>query len=166
MKVFVTADHHFGHVQSIKAFKRPFKNVGEMNKELIKKWNTTVNPEDLVFHLGDFSYRVGKEYIGNIRKSLNGTIILIQGNHDNKRILKHLNFILVNGPIKIDNLILTHKPMYKVPHNKVNLHGHIHTKYASGNYHINCCVENTNYEPVRIEKYKEMANDILQKNKL
>ena len=54
-----------------------------MNEDLIKRWNSVVKPNDIVFHLGDFMF-------GNInrfwefRSRLNGKIYLIHGNHDYK----------------------------------------------------------------------------------
>lgn len=41
MKYFI-ADMHFGHEDIISFSNRPFKNVLQMNNELIKLWNETV----------------------------------------------------------------------------------------------------------------------------
>ena len=45
---------------------------------LIEKWNAVVNPNDTIFHLGDFAFRNIEEYT----KKLNGKKILLRGNHD------------------------------------------------------------------------------------
>lgn len=78
MNIFFTSDTHFGHKNIIKYCNRPFNDVNEMNEILISRWNSKVNPDDLVYHLGDFSMRAVPE----IRKRLNGDICLIRGNHD------------------------------------------------------------------------------------
>jgi len=81
--IFFTSDTHFGHANIIKYAMRPYENVDQMNEDLIKRWNSVVGPDDIVFHLGDFMF-------GNInrfweyRSRLNGKIYLIHGNHDYK----------------------------------------------------------------------------------
>lgn len=79
--IFFTSDHHFGHNNIIKFSNRPFENVEEMDKELIKRWNEKVKPEDEVYHLGDFAL-ASKEETQAILEQLNGTIYLIEGNHE------------------------------------------------------------------------------------
>lgn len=83
MKTFVTSDQHFGHKNIIKLCDRPFRSVEEMDEVLMARWNEVVGPDDLVYHLGDFCYKAGKDP-GHYRKKLNGSIILIRGNHDPK----------------------------------------------------------------------------------
>src|SRR3989344_4017153 len=100
MKIFITADHHFNHKNIIEYCKRPFKTVEEMNETMIERWNRRVGKDDLVIHLGDFGLG-NKEKINEIRKRLNGTIILIKGNHD--RVIK--DFIVVRDSIQIGNLL-------------------------------------------------------------
>ena len=81
MSVYFIADTHFGHKNIIEYENRPFGNVEEMDKVLIKNWNNTVSKADTVFMLGDFSF-YGKEKTMNICQSLNGKKILVMGNHD------------------------------------------------------------------------------------
>jgi len=52
-----------------------------MNRELIKKWNEKVKPEDTVYVLGDVFW-CGTRKAREIMKQLNGKKILIRGNHD------------------------------------------------------------------------------------
>ncbi len=81
-KLFFTSDHHFGHANIINLCNRPFKDVNEMNTVLIQRWNDKINPEDEVYHLGDFGMTKDTEHIANILDQLNGTIYLITGNHE------------------------------------------------------------------------------------
>ena len=53
--IFFTADLHLGHENIIKQCQRPFNNVEQMDKELIKNWNSVVNENDEVYILGDFN---------------------------------------------------------------------------------------------------------------
>ena len=80
--IFFTADTHFGHSNIIKHSNRPFANIQEHDRELIRCWNEKVTQNDTVYHLGDFSYRTSMSYTANIIKQLNGNIVLIKGNHD------------------------------------------------------------------------------------
>lgn len=78
-KVFVTADHHFGHENIIKFCKRPFKTIEEMDNALIDNWNKIVGKNDIIYHLGDFTlgdFKTAENYF----KQLNGKIQVL-GNH-------------------------------------------------------------------------------------
>lgn len=148
MKIFITSDTHFCHKNIIKYTGRPFKTIEEMNEVLIKNWNNKVKKDDLVIHLGDFG--LGKEPdIRNIRNKLNGTIILIKGNHDYK-ITKKLNFLIIEGNLKIGNIVFSHHPLLDIPKGFFNIHGHIHEKESLRG--VNISVEKTNYEPISLEE--------------
>jgi calcineurin-like phosphoesterase family protein len=89
-KVFFTSDTHFNHKNILEYTdrKNSFDSLESMNQAIIKNWNSLVNnKEDLVFHLGDFT--MGSREKGNqIVNELNGTIILVPGNHDNPSTIK------------------------------------------------------------------------------
>jgi len=153
MKVFVTSDTHFYHGKVIPFSKRPFKNAEEMNRVMIEKWNKKVSKNDLVFHLGDFAW-ASKKKIKQIKDQLNGTIILILGNHDWKNVYKKLGFIVAGKKVKVGNLVLTHHPI-EVKNGLINVHGHIHQRRSYKG--INACVDVTNFEPVPIETYFKKA---------
>ena len=78
--IYFTSDTHFGHASILNFCKRPFKDVDEMNEELIKRWNEVISKEDTVFHLGDFAFG-GVEIWNKTLPRLNGHIVLILGNH-------------------------------------------------------------------------------------
>lgn len=79
MVTFYTSDHHFGHRNIGVLTGRPWENVDDMNEALIERWNETVGPDDLVFHLGDFSLSMSA--LRHVER-LNGRIVLVAGNHD------------------------------------------------------------------------------------
>jgi calcineurin-like phosphoesterase family protein len=78
---FFTSDTHFGHKNIIKYSNRPFKDVDDMNWQIVNNWNKTVSPDDVVYHLGDVALGPWTEW-DNILTRLNGYKILVVGNHD------------------------------------------------------------------------------------
>jgi len=55
MKIWFTADTHLGHENVIRYNPRPFSSTAEMDEALIENWNQVVQPDDAVYHLGDFT---------------------------------------------------------------------------------------------------------------
>ena len=129
IRKFVTADTHFGHPAIIKYCNRPFQNVEQMDRKLIKNWNATVNHSDIVYHLGDFALGP-KQYKQKILEQLNGTIILIRGNHD-KTVAhcKSLGFHEVHDSLIVGNVLMRHVGFKYIPT-------------------INVSVENWDYRPI------------------
>lgn len=97
-KIFVTADHHFGHANIIRFCDRPFETVDEMDRALIENWNKVVGPEDVIYHLGDFTlggFDMAQQYF----KQLNGKIQVLANHwHHDKRWLPAKYF----GPIMLE----------------------------------------------------------------
>jgi len=150
-KIFITADNHFFHKNIIRYCNRPFGSVEEMNEEMIRRWNSKVGKDDIVLHLGDFAFRGRAK---EIRDQLNGTIVIVRGNHD-KYLTPEEGFIIVEGQLKIGKFIFTHCPipMDEIPEGFINVFGHIHHNLAYSG--ICVCVEQTNYEPREIELTEE-----------
>lgn len=84
-KTYVTADLHFGHANILKfnPDTRQYTDVTHMNESLIQEWNKTVNPEDLVYILGDVAFCSAPKAVDYLRR-MNGRKILVEGNHDHK----------------------------------------------------------------------------------
>lgn len=76
-KTWYTSDTHFGSVRTLKLSKRPFVNVLDMDRTMIRNWNSQVRPQDVVFHLGDFGDP-------RVLRYLNGDIRLIPGNYEDQ----------------------------------------------------------------------------------
>lgn len=79
MSVFYTSDMHFGHERIVELCYRPYGSVEEMNDALVYNWNQMVAPADTVWVLGDVA--IGSKGLANVSR-LNGTKILVAGNHD------------------------------------------------------------------------------------
>ena len=80
INIFFTSDTHFEHERIIEYCRRPFKDKNEMTEALIKNWNDLIGPDDIVFHLGDFSWG-GSAAWNDVLNRLNGHIHLVLGNH-------------------------------------------------------------------------------------
>ena len=152
-KVFFIADTHFGDndVFLMSGENKFFDSVKDKDEEIIKNWNTTVSPEDIVFILGDFG---DMDYW----YKLNGKKTLIKGNHDN---IKYCDILY---PIIYENFfILSHEPM-RVDENSpyANIFGHVHNNpiyntVTSRSYCVCAC--RNDYTPIAFEKIVEKMRE-------
>ena len=84
--VFCTSDHHFGHknILSFEPIRTEIMEAefwrGTHDEFMVDNWNKQVGNDDLVIYLGDFAFN----HLAKYAKKLNGTILLILGNHDRK----------------------------------------------------------------------------------
>jgi calcineurin-like phosphoesterase family protein len=155
MNIFFASDAHFGHANIAKYCRRPsFKpeyvdingnwistEIRErvernMNARLIAKWNSRVNEDDVVYHIGDFCNKGRNRGVDGSRfkgayweEQLNGKIIHILGNHDgNNGVKPCLDF----AQMTFANMkwFLIHKPPYRkeeIPEDcDAVLCGHVH----------------------------------------
>lgn len=139
MTKYFTSDTHWGHRRIIQYSNRPFTSVEEMDLALIKNWNTSVGPDDHIYHLGDFAFATPSR-IDWILSQLNGHKHFIYGNHDetiaaNKSLQDHFESVNDYLEIKIGpsndqhKTILCHFPMItwnKAHRGSFMLHGHCH----------------------------------------
>ena len=187
-KLYFTSDTHWGHEAIIKFCNRPFTSVEEMDNELVRLWNETVPEDGLVFHLGDFCW--SKKW--DIRKHLNGKIILIQGNHDfknrpqsSKEYEEMFEGIFQQLFLKIEGrrVYLNHYPFlcyggtYRNPKDMVwQLHGHTHfgpNTSGKDNDRLKMCfptqydvgVDNNEYKPISWTQVKEIIGKQVAENK-
>ena len=157
--IYFISDTHFSHSNIIKYCNRPFNNVDIMNEALINNWNSIVNKNDIVYHLGDFT--IDYDNLGELVKKLNGKIYLIRGNHEGKSIkfYNEIGLKVLPSKTRLDEykFILSHKPLDNnlIPNNYINIHGHIHNndldnKFNSGNHYC-VSIEKINYMPIALE---------------
>jgi calcineurin-like phosphoesterase family protein len=78
-----TSDAHFGHTNVIRYNNRPYKSANEMDADLIDRWNSVVQPKEVIYHVGDFTLE-GWQYAASVLAKLNGEIHLIRGSHDDR----------------------------------------------------------------------------------
>lgn len=87
LSTWIISDTHLGH-KNILQFEpsrlEQMKIDGYSSEEhdqwIVDTWNKTVKPGETVLHLGDFAFKGVADYIDQ----LNGNIILVLGNHDDK----------------------------------------------------------------------------------
>lgn len=125
---------------------------------MVQNWNSKVSQNDQVFFLGDFAFYKSFEKLSELVNSLNGTKVMIMGNHD-KNINPHQSFWRKVGfnhvykyPIIIQGFyILSHEPVFINEHMPyINVHGHIHEKNYDFKQYVNVCVEQIDYTPIKL----------------
>ena len=166
---FFTSDTHFGSERALELSKRPFKDVKEMDRAMICRWNSMVRPQDTVWHLGDFGNHEMVKY-------LNGKINLIFGNYEEEeagsdRIKFHdrlielgFNSVSINGKAVLEQdwgpLVLAHKPTDAKKEfeedGKVGFvaFGHIHGRQKCKAWGIDVGVDGNNFKPYSIDDLK------------
>lgn len=187
-KIFFTSDTHFGHANIIRFCNRPYRDVNHMNQELINNWNSVVDANDIVFHLGDFAF-AGSEVFENVIKQLNGRIYWILGNHDYKNFRPHyqqyFEHIAPKMVISVDGqpIILNHEPLLcfggQLNNRYWQLFGHVHTSHQD--YSKQGCdiermtqmstptmydvgVDYNHYTPISFEQLKERIDEQILRN--
>lgn len=133
MTIWFTGCTHFDHENIIKLAGRPFENVETMNQTLIHNWNSRVQRDDTVYHLGDVAWDNYEYFI----QRLFGNIIILPGNHDHSRSLKRyekhgarLAEPIIDITIEEQKFVLCHYPIedwnkrYK---GSIHLHCHTHS---------------------------------------
>lgn len=107
-----------------------------MNERMITRWNAVVQPNDIVYHLGDVFLGDTVEGINLVHK-LNGKIRLAIGNHDTDARLKELGLLSNIEDIQFgyrlkmekSTFLLTHYPQFTGNYDNsktYSIHGHTH----------------------------------------
>jgi len=79
--IFFTADWHIGHQSILHLSKRPFTDLEHMQRTLIRNYNACVPAGGICYFLGDMGLCNSKALI-KVTSQLNGTKVLVLGNHD------------------------------------------------------------------------------------
>jgi calcineurin-like phosphoesterase family protein len=133
--LWFTADTHFNHHRIIGLCRRPFADVAEMNKALIVNWRTRVQPDDVIYVLGDFAFHYrDAQPLDEIFDQLPGEKHLVVGNHDeqNPKVLRlpwKSQSQIAHVRYGETRFVLCHFPMETWWHRErgvLHLHGHCH----------------------------------------
>lgn len=167
--IWFTADEHYYHSNIVaprSVDDRHFKSVAKMNEYIIKRHNDVVTKDDIVYHLGDFSFvRTYKEMAHTLAR-LHGRHILILGNHDLFKWFEYLEvgFESVHSSLTLplkDNITLNlvHDPAIAgVFRDRLYVHGHTHNLGRFLSSHAYCVsVEVSDYAPVPITAVQDWA---------
>ena len=153
-RVFFTSDSHYGHSNICRATSnweddsktRDFKSLDHMNTALVDRINSKVGENDVLIHLGDFSFG-GFDNIGEFRRRIVcKNIHLVLGNHDHhierdkdgiRSLFKSVNHYTVldlrrpGQGKEMDKyaIVLCHFPIASwdgMNTGRIHLHGHVH----------------------------------------
>ena len=184
---FIISDTHWNHTAACTIFKkddgtplRPFKDGDEADEVMIERWNAVVKPNDKVYHLGDVVMPKHHRKLDEIMPRLNGTKVLIKGNHDELKPARYLeHFKDIRGSHLLDNLVLTHIPLHpaSVLRWRGNIHGHLHSYAVLRTNHVKsdgtimyheqeedpkyfcASVERINFTPIEFEVVNKIFKD-------
>jgi calcineurin-like phosphoesterase family protein len=177
MTTWFTADLHLGHRNIISYCGRPFRDVDEMNRAILDRWNEVVADEDRVWVLGDVALGTIAETLPLIGL-LRGYKILLAGNHDRcwhgheRRVAEWTERYLDAGFDEvrqgIETLVIASTPVlachfpYRgdsqardryLAHRPLDrgdwlIHGHVHERWATNGRMVNVGVDVTGFRPM------------------
>ena len=135
-EICFTSDTHLGHSNIAGPNSkwengyRTFNSVKEMDDTIIKNINDMVGENDILYHLGDFSFGPVTKYRNRIKCK---NIHLIKGNHDRFRNLDKSLFLTINSALDVKikgrNFYLHHyacRVWNRSHHRCIHLYGHSH----------------------------------------
>jgi calcineurin-like phosphoesterase family protein len=130
--IYFTADTHFGDRRVLNIDRRPFADMEAHDAALVENWNAVVEPDDDVWHLGDFMSSRGRD-ADRILSMLRGRKHLIIGNNDPEGVTSATGWESVQHYAEIEadghRLVLCHYPFRTwngISKKAINLHGHSH----------------------------------------
>lgn len=166
-KVWITSDTHFHHknicrgVSEWKSGYRDFNTLEEMDVTLVSNINKSVDKQDVLIHLGDWSFG-GKDQIKIFRDQIQcDHIIFLFGNHDHHirsdRSLQSL-FSWTGDYLELDFnktfITLFHYPIAS-PNNinkgGIHLHGHCHGNFTPIGRMKDVGVDTNNFYPYLLQ---------------
>lgn len=174
--IYFTSDLHLGHGSVIEFKNRPFKNVEDMNNTLIRNFNSMVHKNDILYILGDLTYRISESKANELIKKIKGKKFLIRGNHDrdyDKSLFEEIYDYKEFNHEKI-KYVLMHYPLMewnKSRYNRsIHLHGHIHSdgtyneqNRRNGILRYDVGVDANNYYPVSFSFIKNYFIDSIRR---
>lgn len=177
MRTWFTADQHFSHKNIIAYCNRPFKDIEEMDEELVRRWNEVVADEDQVYVLGDVAMNPNR--IQDFYPRMKGKKILVPGNHDhvhpcNSKRTQEKSRAKYEEAFRIEQIV-HHGKLFReievdlchVPYTTIDerfpeftppdkgrylLHGHVHTAWKVNGRQINVGVDQWDFYPVSAEQ--------------
>lgn len=159
------SDTHFFHTNMLKfTFEdekgrtqrvRPFNSLEEMHEYMIEKWNSVVDYDDYVYHLGDVTFQYHRGF-NELMSHLNGKKRLILGNHDKIKgtnLLDWFEKVELWKGFKEYNFTAVHIPLMlsSLRDGAYCVHGHTHRNSLNNPNYINVSVEVRDYTPVHID---------------
>lgn len=177
MTIHFTSDTHFGHKNIIKLCNRPFEDAASMDEAMIAAWNSVVKADDIVWHLGDFSFhRSAWQPDAKLVDRLHGRKNIIVGNHDNEGFLRKCNFEQVidgihNLTVEDNNetyfFVLAHYPLREwvgFYRKAFHLYGHVHGGLKGYGRSMDVGVDTNNFLPYTLDQVLDKLNPLENKH--
>lgn len=128
MRYWVISDTHFGHKNIEEWCGRPngYENM------LLQNLAMLVQADDVLIHLGDVAFQEEKGFVKMLRRSVDGKMILVKGNHDRRSNgwYQRYGFDMVCDTLTLkrqgENVLFSHKPQDICQGFSLNVHGHFH----------------------------------------
>jgi len=181
-RLYFTSDTHYNHTNICRGVTRwtdaedvtrDFKTLDQMNDRIVRGINDVVGQDDILFHLGDWSFG-GFESIWKFRHQINcQNIHLVLGNHDHhierdRDGIRHI-FSSVNQYVELNvnkehNFVLMHYPIMSwnnMNENVIHLHGHVHLpperRIGKGKM-MDVGVDGNGMDPISLNKVLTLMN--------
>ena len=163
--IYFTADFHLSHKTVIRYCNRPFSCIEAMNETILHNFFSTVSPKDIVYFLGDLSFKKQdvKDFFDKIER-YKIRFHFIKGNHDDQRILHNLDIPYYDMlDIKVNKIPITlcHYAMLvwnKSHYGAWQLFGHSHGALQLNTLQYDVGVDNNNLFPINFEQIKEIMD--------
>ena len=164
MKSFFVSDTFFG--RKLTAIERGFESEEHMLDEYIENWNSKIDKNDTVYHLGNFSWDpISCE---NAMAFLNGKILFVRGSYDSH--LAEMSLIKLNKHSILQNhmafakdnkFIISHWPLLDWPGREegvIHVHGgSVSNGVKENNFRFNANIEYWKGHPVEADFLLDMA---------
>ena len=177
MSTYFIGCPHFGHEAMYRFTRsngekvRPYASAEEGDTVIRENWNRTVSKGDKVYVMGDVAFNP-KDL--KILEVLNGSKVLIKGNHDTLELSKYAKYFRdVRAYHKLDNEILSHIPLHPVSlwrtkknTSWLNVHAHLHAEEVMLSEgvvdlrYFSCCVERIGYTPISIDEIRNRVGTL------
>jgi calcineurin-like phosphoesterase family protein len=161
LAVWFTADTHFGHAGALALYRRPFASVAAMDAAMVERWNATVQPDDDIWHLGDFALRTPPAGAAILLRALSGRKHLVTGNNDPPEIIALPEWSSVQTYAEVtvgsQRLVLCHyafRTWNGMAKGALNLHGHSHGRLKPLPRQTDVGVDCWDFRPVAVQRMR------------
>ncbi len=164
--IYFTADTHFDHARILDYCPRRlqrFGNLETMNDVFLDNINKTVDRNDVLWFLGDFSWGRAGHFRQRIRcRKIHG----VRGNHDLASLGKQFSTFELMSSIKKPRIHLCHYPLESwsaMYHGGLHFHGHCHGRLPKVENRLDVGIDNIfnligEWRPISLDEALELCS--------